>query len=291
MQRNNVETLPPGLREEETRYLDMNWKRITQSLLAAVLGGFSASATVHAGANIASHEASYSLTLLEAEPGSETTVEGQYLVRVDRSCQANRIATYLQVHLSNVNGRPVSVEDTYSISESLDGSALTFKSRQTLNGQVMHLVQGEASKGKDGGKVVFVEPSLQRDLLLASGTVFPFEAMEATLVGMAEGKKGINQIMFDPSVGDTVMVADLFVGTPSALDAPPTGDVALLQGDLRRTVSTYYELYATDGTPITTAIVDILPNGVSPRAVFDLGKVKALAELTGIRKLPPPQCD
>ena len=255
-----------------------------------VAGAFGAAARAGTGPGIAPHEATYALTLLEAAPGAETGVEGIYLVRLESGCAAHRIATFLDVHLSNVEGRPVSVEDTYSITESIDGAQLSFATRQSMNGRVVQLIEGDGAMGPAGGLVSFAHPQGRPDLELAPGTVFPFEAMLETLRGLEAGEKGVNQIMFDPSVGEAVMVSDLFIGQPSALSAPPSGDAALLEGEARRTVTAFYALNATDAPPITTAIVDIFRNGVAPRAVFGMGRIKVLAELVAIRRLETPDC-
>lgn len=239
---------------------------------------------------IAAHEASYELVLLETDGAVESDVEGLYLVRIDGTCETNRISTYLDLRLSNLNGAPATVEDTYSITESRAADWLVFSSRQTVNGRVVQHLEGKAIKTQDGGRVEFSAPPDAPPVSLPHRAVFPFEAIEGTMRGLEAGAKSVNQVMFDPTVGDSVRVVDLFIGSAEGLSAPPSGDVALLEGKARRTVTTFYDLEATDAPPMTTAIVDILPNGVSPRAVFDMGPVQVLAELRSIRKLDVPAC-
>lgn len=237
------------------------------------------------------HEANYALSLLQSADATVTAVDGFYLVRIDGTCETHRITTFLELTVSNTAQGQIGIQDSYSVTERHDGSRLIFKTRQSVNGALVQRLEGTGTKSAaDGGKVAFVSPSGHPGLDLPVGTLFPYEAIEGTMRGQLQGAQSVQQLMFDPSIGDVVLVADLFVGTPDPLAEEPSGAVELLTGSATRAVTTFYARDATDAEPISTAIVDIFPNGVSQRAVFDMGQFSVLATLTDIRALSAPDC-
>lgn len=251
-------------------------------------------APADAGAiEIVPHEARYDLSLLELRSANKGSAGGVFLVRLARTCEGWALDTDLQVGIETEEGGETRLESRSRYDETLpgaDGAArLEFRQAQTVNGNPISLVAGTARMGSGGGAVRFERPAGATHEL-APDTKFPVAATRASMTRLFEGEKLVSQPLFDGGEDGPLLSVDLAAGDPEPPRRDVRGDTDLLQGRMLRTVTAFYLPDKPDSEPLTTYVSDIYDNGVTARLSIDVGLATVNAELTALRRLPPPEC-
>ena len=244
-------------------------------------------------ADVVPHEARYDLSLLELRSANKGSASGLFLVRLARTCDGWSLDTDLQLQLETEEGGGMRLESRSRYDEvppDGDGAArLDFRQVQSVNGNPINLVAGTAEKTSEGGRAQFERPA-GTSYTLPPDTAFPVAAARATMERLFAGEKLVSQTLFDGGEDGPLLSVDLAAGDPQPARDDVRGDTDLLQRPMLRTVTAFYLPDAPDSEPLTTYVSDIYDNGVTARLSIDVGLATVNAELTAIRRLPPPEC-
>ncbi len=239
------------------------------------------------------HAAGYDLTLEELRLGGRSMgAQGHFALRLERRCGSWILSSRLDFRIAFGDGRNVTVGITYRMRENIAGTTLSFESRSQLNGRSTLETRGTATMPEDGsaGRAIFTMPE-RREFVLPPGTLFPMAALRREIALLVKGHKVVSQIVFDGSLPEGAFrVTD--VATPGRLGPPPApaGDAGLADAPSWRVESAWFRLGRPDTGPFHTMLAQIHENGVVSAMRLDLGLATAKAVLTGIERLPDPDC-
>ena len=116
----------------------------------------------------------------------------------DQGCDGWVIEQNYRIDLLDQEGGTIRIGSEFSALETLDGSELVFESRNSINGLVDEVFEGEAVMAEDGGRARYQMPS-GLEMALPAGTLFP-TAHSLELLERAHA-------------GETFFVAEVFDGT------------------------------------------------------------------------------
>lgn len=238
------------------------------------------------------HSARYNITLVEAQVGEVTMLDGGLSIDLVKGCTNWTLQSNLNLAAGNQDGAGFVLVMNQTATESLDGQRFEFKTDIVVNDAPEEIYQGIATLKEDGrGEAEFTLPE-QKKVRLPQGTLFPINAMRTNLNAAWGAQQGLmNYIYFDGSELSAWRATDLVAGTPEPLDAKaqdPDGMTKI--GQAKRIVTTLFDLTQSDAEPISTYISDILPNGIVTRLTMDLGFMVAEARLVEVLAIPEPDC-
>jgi hypothetical protein len=185
-----------------------------------------------AAQEMASHRAAYDVNMLEhGKPDSNSI--GTYAYELRASCDGYAINQLLRLEIDRGRASVVT-EQQSQMTESRDGTKLTFDHRSMIGGKQAGAMKGEATLDSDGGtgQARFTEPAGQ-SIALPAGTMFPIAIARATVRHAKAGDGGFDALFFYGEKVKPPQAVNVLIGkVPKRLAdlAPPKGADALLKG-------------------------------------------------------------
>ncbi|MDW3204507.1 MAG: DUF1849 family protein [Alphaproteobacteria bacterium] len=267
-------------------------KSATPFLTALVLAGSSLwSAAAAEPVRLVPYTATYSLHLLETRVGDIAAVDGSMDISVIRGCEAWTSQNQLTMSGGAIDNPSIEVDAESMIREDLEGRWMEFESSVRVGGNLQEAISGRAELDEDGrGTATFKKPR-EVSFPLPKGTTFPITAARDAIDRIwNDGARLVNYLMFDGESPSPMRGTDIVAGTPDPISRSLDDPDKLVQGDLRRIVTTLFEFSDTDSEPQTTYIVDMLPNGIASRLTVDMGFMVVESRLIEITAVPEPNC-
>jgi hypothetical protein len=241
--------------------------------------------------DLVSHEANYRVGLFEARMGEITFVDGSIGISARRGCESWDVVQSSVIQAGSGGTRGFSLAGESEMHEALDGAWFEFDTVVTINETDRQRLSGRAERDADGRPVLDVRRPEPATLALPRETLFLVEGLRSSLDALfVRGKRIHPHVLFDGSDADAVRATDLIAGTPATLAADLEDPDGLTEGEIKRVVSTFFDLSQTDSEPQMTVVSDILANGVTTRMTIDLDFMVIEATLEEITALPAPEC-
>lgn len=236
---------------------------------------------------IASHRAIYDMALEAAPDTPITRASGQMLFSWQRDCEGWTTEQAFQVSLGNGEGREIPIQSDYTTFETLDGTHMTFTSRDYEGGEPTDLVSGEANLEEGGGVAVFDEPPGEI-LNLPADTLFPTEHTVEVIRRAIDGERFYAAQVFDGTEVEGLVEITAVMGQP--FEAETQWDIA--SGQAWRVSLAFFGADADPGgAPDAEIAMDLLANGVVTTLTIDFGNFALRGDLAEIEALDVPACD
>lgn len=261
---------------------------------AAAIAGtalFSSPSVAEEPVTLVPYTARYSLHLLETRVGDIASVNGGMDISVIRGCEAWTSQNHLTMSGGAAENPSIEVDAESMIREDIEGRWMEFESTVRVGGELTETIRGRAELDADGqGTATFKKPR-EVSFPLPKGTSFPISATRESIRQIWQnGAKLVTYLMFDGESPSPMRGTDILAGQPEPIQGGIDDPDNLVQGDLRRVVTTLFEFAETDSEPETTYIVDMLPNGVATRLTVDMGFMVVESRLIDITAVPAPKC-
>lgn len=178
--------------------------------------------------NLASHRATYELSLLRADNRAQVnSVAGKFVVEWQDTCDGYTTNQRFLTRFGNVGGGTVLSDLSVSSWESESGDRFRFNVVNSVNGRLEDHSQGEGKRDLKTGaiSVAFDDPAGET-LDLPNGTVFPTEHMALLIEAAAGGNRMFLRDLFDGSYEDGLSRVSAFIG--KAIAAPAEADAKAL---------------------------------------------------------------
>lgn len=254
--------------------------------LAPILAGAGIAPALAQDVTIAPHRAIYNISLDSARELPLTGADGQMLFSWDRNCEGWTTEQIYNAVLSNDEGGQIPIRSDYSTFESLDGTFMTFVSRDYDDGEVDEVVRGEANLAAGGGVAVYDEPAgLTIDL--PAGTLFPTEHTIDLIRAAINGTRFFPAVMFDGTDDDGLTEVTAVVG--QEFQGEHEVDIAAVRG-WRINLAFFGADGDPSGTPDVETSIGLLENGVVTDLLIDYGDFSLRADLTEIEPYDAPAC-
>jgi len=235
------------------------------------------------------HRALYRVEL--ANPGdsaSLTDASGLIGFEWRAGCDAYTTSQRFYTRFVTTDGAASESDVVFSAEEALDGSTFAFDLADSVNGQVVDHVVGEA----DADQVRFSQP-LPNHVDLPAGTIFPTEQSARLISSALAGQRFLESRVFDGGdeneIYDTVARIDptdrLYLPQPQSQG---TNRLSPLQSWF---VSlSYYDIGDTLGAPSYEVSYRMFSNGIIDELLMDYGDYAFNARLVQLEYLDQPSC-
>lgn len=245
---------------------------------------------------LAPHEAVYTLALATTEPGGVVGARGKMTYRLEHTCAGWTMETRTALDVSYAEGGELDTLWEYVAYESRDGSDFSFFIRNTHNGTVDEVLEGEVGRAAPSGPLVarFRRPDAD-SLSLAADTLFPNAHTLAMLTAAARGDRLLVRSVFDGASTAGGSLVSAVIGRPLAADAPGELDHPLLHTPSWRMAVAFFspedeEEPGHEGIPTYEVAVRYHLNGVAQDMVQDFGRFSLASHLVRLVALPEPDC-
>lgn len=268
---------------------------ISAALLAALIvcgGNLPAAGPATAGEGLLPHRAVYALSLGSMRSSSPVVeAAGRFEFEWEDVCDGWAVSQKFRIALLYEDGISVSFGWSLSSWEAKDGSRYRFFIRRFDGSGQTESVRGQAELGPDGsGRAVYRLPE-EREVELPAGTMFPTGHTMHVLAQAEAQSAPIWTLVFDGS-GDV----GLF-GVSAALsrrlgpEAPTQLANALIEGVPSWRVNlAFFGAGAESVEPDQEQGLRLFANGVVDEMQLDYGDFVLDADLTGLTRLPDPDC-
>lgn len=243
------------------------------------------------GWEIAPHHAVYELSL-ESRPGAGNIsgLSGSMTFTWDQGCDGWVIEQNYRIDLLDQEGGTIRIGSEFSALETLDGAELVFESRNSINGLMDEVFEGEAVMAEDGGRARYQMPS-GLEMALPAGTLFP-TAHSLELLERAHA-------------GETFFVAEVFDGTSDgglsevssviggSFEAPGPEARVISPLLLRPGWSVnlaYFDLGSETPEPNVELSIEVLDNGVVRQMIVDYGSFAMTATPVFLEAIDQSSC-
>jgi len=258
-----------------------------KSLLAACV--FAASPFGAGAAELAPHQAGYTVVMDENRDASVTAVSGQVMLGLQQVCEGwlQQQSNMMNMHLPSGDVVPQSVNFS-----SLE-SGTTYRFSTKVGGSAEGSTLGRAEMPADGGagRAVYGRPK-DTNFVLPPGTLFPMAHARFLIDGAQSGKMQLQSHIFE---GVEVEGAKLLVAFVTPLSDRAKGVVNAVGGDFLHRPGWNFRLAYFDpanqtGEPLYEVEVDLLDNGVALRWILDYGTFSVEMKLAKVEAVAPPHC-
>jgi hypothetical protein len=245
-------------------------------------------------AEIASHRASYTLSLGTARSNSGiTAIEGAMFIEWQEVCDGWTISQRMRFQMLDSDGEKIDNDISFSSWEAKDGLSYRFTLRSSRDGEISETLRGRAvldGSGK-GGKAIFTEPE-GLELDLPAGTLFPTEHTLVLIQGAQAGQNLIAKLVFDGATADGALEVNAILGgrqTPSS-DNGPRISKELSQSAGWRTRMAFFKAEEKTGAPEYETSLILQENGVGRDYQFEYPEFAIKSKLDLLEPLPKPRC-
>ena len=247
------------------------------------------------GASLASHRATYELTLLKST-GSKAPSAARGRIAFDFSGSAcdgytQEFRQYTEIEPSEGESRVSDMRSTTF--EEGDGRKFRFKIKTRSGRGGEDEVDGAAGLSRDGALSVDLKRPRRLKLDLAQGVLFPTEHLRRVIVAAQAGERIFETKVYDGSDnGDRVYDTLAVIG--KAADSKPKEKAAqnpALEGVIRWPVAiSYFDANRKDSSPNYVLSFDLYANGVARALKLDYGDFVLAGEMTSLEIKPTPAC-
>lgn len=242
-----------------------------------------------AAAELASHQAGYTIMVDESRDASVTAVSGQVVLVQQRVCEGwlQQQNNVMNMHLPTGDVIPQSVN--FSSLES--GNTYRFSTKVGGSENSSAMGRAEMPAGGGAGTAVYDRPK-DINFVLPPDTLFPVAHTQFLIDGATSGKTQLQSHIFE---GAQVEGAKLLVAFVTPLSARGLSVVDTVGGDLLHRPGwnfrlAYFDPASQTGEPLYEVEVDLLDNGVAVRWVLDYGTFSVEMKLGKVEAMAPPHC-
>jgi len=240
------------------------------------------------------HRAVFDLTVLPAAADRTfTQVTGRFVYDYNRTCIGETYNHRMKMRLTTGAGQTIETDSHISAYEPMDGLSMQFNLRELLNGRVISLFEGQASRPAPGqaASVTYKKAEgLEENPIekLTARTMFPMQHSTSVLAQAEGGKTRHSAKVFD---GDSVSIIDAIITRPR--DPVPT-----VIPDRMRSAETRHKLLMAffdpekpDAAPHYQTRMDLWSNGVTSAFTMETEDLAVQARLVELKFSSTPDCD
>lgn len=245
-------------------------------------------------AEIASHRASYKLTLGAAHAGNDVAaITGAMFIEWREVCDGWTVSQRMRFQISTADGDRSDNDISFSSWEAKDGLSYRFTLRSLRDGDESETLRGRAAldgRGK-GGKAVFAEPD-GLEMALPAGTVFPTEHTLVLIRAAEAGETQLARTVFDGATQDGALDVNAILGPR----LPPPGSeprVTRQIGDRPAwsiRMAFFNPTAKSSAEPEYETSLKQQDNGVGRDYTFEYPDFSIKARLDALEALPKPDC-
>jgi hypothetical protein len=256
---------------------------------ALILAGAAGSA-----AEIASHRASYTLSLGSARSNSGiAAIEGAMFIEWQEVCDGWTISQRMRFQMIDGDGEKLENDIMFSSWEAKDGLSYRFTLRSSRDGEVSETLRGRAQldgAGK-GGKAWFTEPE-GLDIDLPPGTLFPTEHTLILIRGAQADERQLARLVFDGATQDGALEINAIISarTNSIQENGAKIAPALGQRPGWRVRMAFFKTDGKSAVPEYETGLILHDNGVGRDYTFEYPEFAIKSRLDLLEPLPKPQC-
>jgi hypothetical protein len=257
------------------------------SLAAAPLGAAQAAAL--SSVAIAAHHALYALTLKSSSEQGVLAADGSMSFDIDDGCTGWSTSQHLLIHMTDRDGRDVTMVSDYATFETKDGTHLTFHTRQLTDNEITASLDGTAVVYRSGARgYADYTDSGHRRVALPPGTLLPNAHTLAILQAGHEGKQFLSMPLFDGTSADGAQ--DTFV-TIEGWRPPHTERWSALSGlPSGRVHVAFFDRDQTRAEPDYEIGMRYFDNGVADDLAMNFGDFVMQGKLAQFELSRPPHC-
>lgn len=216
------------------------------------------------------HRALYTLSLAKAKNHDVIGANGTMGYEVIDACDGWSVRQRLRMTVTNADGQNIDMTSDYATWESKDGLHFRFHMRQTTDGAVTSLTDGDATLSRTGGAgVAHYSAPREQTLKLPAGTVFPMKHTEALLAASRENRRFLNLPLFDGT--DENGVEDSFIVVLDRKPPMPNRFPILARLPSTRVNLTFFDHTGESITPTYEVAMRYWENGVANDMTMDFG--------------------
>lgn len=237
---------------------------------------------------LAAHRALYKLSLEGVPTGDIAAASGTMGYEVQDACDAWATRQRLDMVVTNSDGQDIRMISDYATWERKDGLRMRFHMRQTTEGAVTQLLDGDAALTHVGGPgtVHYTSPK-NSTMALPAGTLFPMTHTAAIIAGAEAGKRFLAIPLFDGTGPDGAQHSFIVITSwgprrPNrypVLAALPSGRVHIA----------FFDRTNEDVEPDYQVAMRYWENGIADDLRMDFGDFVMDAKLNSLA-LPPSHC-
>jgi hypothetical protein len=242
-----------------------------------------------ASSTIVAHHAVYQLTLASSTEQGVLGASGSMTYDVTDACNGWTTSQHLDIHMTDRDGRDITMVSDYATFETKDGTRLSFHTRQTSNGETTEALDGTAVLDRSGGRghADFTSPEPRR-VTLPAGTLLPNAHTVAILQAAHAGKRFLSVPLFDGTSADGAQ--DTFV-TIEPWQAPHTEKWSALSGlPSGRVHVAFFDRDQTAAEPDYEIGMRYFDNGVSDDLAMNFGDFVMDGKLAQFEIRGPSRC-
>lgn len=243
-------------------------------------------------AEIASHRASYTLSLGSARTNSGVAaIEGAMFIEWQEVCDGWTISQRMRFQLLDTDGEKIDNDISFSSWEARDGLSYRFTLRSSRDGEVTETLRGRATlagPGK-GGKALFTEPE-GLELELPAGTLFPTEHTLILIRAAQAGEKLIARLVFDGATADGALEVNAILGARQEPGRNGPRISAELDRAGWRTRMAFFKAEEKTGAPEYETSLVLQENGVGRDYTFEYPEFAIKSKLDLLEPLAKPRC-
>jgi hypothetical protein len=240
-------------------------------------------------AMILAHHAFYKLTLKSSTDQGVLAASGNMTYDVGDSCTGWTTSQHLLIHMTDRDGRNVTMVSDYATFETKDGTHLNFHTRQLTDNALTASLDGNAVLDRSGGRgyADFTNPASHR-VALPPGTMLPNAHTEAIIKAGHDGKHFLSMPLFDGTGADGAQ--DTFV-TIEGWKPPHTERWSLLSKlPSGRVHVAFFSRDQSNEEPDYEIGMRYFDNGVADDLVMNFGDFVMDGKLAQFEPDPQPRC-
>jgi len=227
------------------------------------------------------HRATYEIGVGErSASAAATSARGMMVTSLEDACESWRTRQGLVLRMVRDDAAFSTVSDLDS-SEAKDGTWYTFADVTESEPGEAESSTGEA-RIEDGTTRLRLLSPVEQSMALPPGTIFPLAHLLDLLRAAQAGERMLSHTLFDGTDGATVYDVTTLVGEPH-----PSADNGL---DVWPLQLAFFIHGSAVETPDLEISADLRADGVAEALAFDYGTFVLEAKLTGLERLPPPDC-
>ena len=243
--------------------------------------------------DLAPHQITYQLKLLEAEPQTSIAeISGKTVFRVYRDCDGWRSDEDYIMQMGFDDGNEIYLASLFESYEDDDGTLFSFTIEEQSTYEKPLSFDGFAQQlaGQTAAGEAFFSIAPDSAVILPDDTFFPIEQTKEILRRAKAGERFFSShIFFGAKPDDALKKTSVVIGkAQAARQGAVVSD--LIQDNYYPVNVAYFDPKSTSSVPSYQIAFRMQSNGVVPSYVIDYGDFKLQAKMAKIEKEPNPTC-